>query len=750
MSSVSVIIPSYNYAHYLRDCVHSALAQSTPQLHVEVLVIDDCSTDDTATVGTSLAASDSRIEFRRHGQNQGHLATYDEGLRWAQGDYCILLSADDLLVPGALRRAAAVLDAHPSVGFAYGRSIRFTTDDDRPPARTGEPRIRIWEGREWIAQRCRSATNCISSPEVVVRTSLQHRLGGYRRDLPHAGDLEMWLRLAAHGDVAYLGNVDQAYYRMHAQSMARTRFTSPLADLRQRKAAFDALFDDHGGFIADAQDLRSRAGRALAREALWSACHGMDRMRLDAEQTAELEAFAARRTLTSIASPPTGGCAGGARCSNGSGPGSSTGSHPPTSPLPCTDFRTGAGGGTGTRMAFEPIGTDLSRPDEWRGLVVLCAANNWDGIKLADQHLAEHLSDHAPVLYVDPPMSHLTPRNRPELKAALQRPRLRLLAPRLARLTPVVPPKGRHRLLVSFTDPFLRHLLRQATRVLGAAPRAVIVTQPSWPAFGAAGEEVSVFWAQDDFAGGAALMGLDAERVGRAELAAARMSDLMVTSSPAVRDRWADRGYPSVMIPFGCDAGAFAAASSAAPDVRVSSPTAGFVGHLNARTDLRLLEAVADTMSLLLIGPLAPEFEPARVKRLLARENVQWVGPQPFQFLPGYLAAIDVGLVPYDHGAFNIGSFPLKTLEYLAAGVPVVATGLPATRWLDTELVVIEDAPDRFAAAARSAAERRRDAAAVTARQAFATRHDWAARAEEMAELLDLHVGPRAAQGFRV
>jgi teichuronic acid biosynthesis glycosyltransferase TuaH len=407
-------------------------------------------------------------------------------------------------------------------------------------------------------------------------------------------------------------------------------------------------------------------------------------------------------------------------------------------------------------MASEPVDADLSRsddpfrPEDWKGLVVLCAANNWDGIKLADQHMAEHLSRHVPVLYVDPPMSRLTPRHRPELKAALRRPRLRLLAPRLARLTPVVPPKGRHHLLVPVTDLLLRHLLRRATKALGVAPRAVIVTEPSCPAFGAAGEEVSVFWAQDDFSGGAALMGLDAERVRRAELNAARTSDLIITSSPAMRDHWADRGFPSVMIPFGCDASAFAASDLPAPDVRVSSPTAGFVGHLNGRTDLSLLEAVADIMSLLLVGPIAPEFEPARVKRLLARENVQWAGPRPFQDLPAYLTAIDVGLVPYDHAAFNIGSFPLKTLEYLAAGVPVVATGLPATRWLDTELILIEDAPDRFAAAARSAAERRRDAAAVRARKSFAARHDWESRAQEMAELLARQCKTRAPQDFSV
>jgi teichuronic acid biosynthesis glycosyltransferase TuaH len=384
-----------------------------------------------------------------------------------------------------------------------------------------------------------------------------------------------------------------------------------------------------------------------------------------------------------------------------------------------------------------PSLTGFGRPPTWDGVVVLCAANNWDGIKLADQHMAEHLRAHAPVLYVDPPMSRLTPRNRPELRAALEGPRLRELAPGLARLTPVVPPKGRHRLVAPFTDRLLRHGLRRALDALGAKPRAVIVTQPSWPAFGAGGEELAVFWAQDDFAGGAGLMGLDAARVEQAELAAARHADLIVTSSPAVRDTWARRGFDSVMIPFGCDARAFGADPvRPAPDVALPSPVAGFIGHINSRIDLALLEAVADTMSLLLVGPRTPTFEPARLDRLLARPGVQWVGPQPFDRLPPYLAAIDVGLVPYDRGAFNIGSFPLKTLEYLAGGVPVVATDLPSTRWLATDLVVIEDAPARYAAEARSAARSRRDATEVDRRRRFARGHDWARRAEDMAQLL--------------
>jgi teichuronic acid biosynthesis glycosyltransferase TuaH len=86
----------------------------------------------------------------------------------------------------------------------------------------------------------------------------------------------------------------------------------------------------------------------------------------------------------------------------------------------------------------------------------------------------------------------------------------------------------------------------------------------------------------------------------------------------------------------------------AAGDVRVPGPVAGFVGHLNSRTDLALLEAVAEAgTSLLLIGPKDPDFEPARFDRLAARQNVSYLGARPFEQLPAYSRLIDVGLVPY-------------------------------------------------------------------------------------------------------
>ena len=380
------------------------------------------------------------------------------------------------------------------------------------------------------------------------------------------------------------------------------------------------------------------------------------------------------------------------------------------------------------------------RSVSWDNLVVLCAANNWDDVKLADQHMAECLTRHAPVLYVDPPMSVLTPRNRPDLAGALEKPHLRLVGPRLARLTPVMPPRGLRPGLMPFTEVWLRYLVGRAIRQLTSSVRAVIMGVPGWTAFGVAHEGLRVFWAQDDFAGGAALMGLDRQRVLKAELATANGAQVLVTSSPSVQQAWRERGRESTLIPFGCDAARFANQQTATPgDVSLVPPIAGFVGHLNQRTDLALLEAVAASgLSLLLVGPVGRDLPEPRLSRLLDRANVQSVGPKLFDDLPSYLGMIDVGLVPYGPGEFNIGSFPLKTLEYLAAGVPVVSTGLPATRWLDTNLISIADSPTDFAAAAWAAARGRRDQSEIRRRQRFASGHDWDSRAAAFAAVLGI------------
>jgi len=292
VSSVSVVIPCYKYGHYLAECVASVLDHQ-PGVDVRVLIIDDASPDDSAEQARALAAADPRIEVRVHAQNMGHIATYNEGLlEWADGDYSVLLSADDRLTPGALTRAAGLLDAHPEVGFCYGHPVHFQHPGPPPPARTRLRGHTVWPGHWWLARRFREAHGCITSPEVVVRTALQRKVGGYDPGLPATGDIEMWMRLAVHADVGYVRGVDQAYYRLHGQNMSVQDFGGQLDNLREGRAAYEAVLARWGDILPDRDELDRVFHRTIARRALRRAARAYDRGRTDRVPVDELVDFA--------------------------------------------------------------------------------------------------------------------------------------------------------------------------------------------------------------------------------------------------------------------------------------------------------------------------------------------------------------------------------------------------------------------------------------------------------------------------
>lgn len=255
MSSVDVIVPCYNYGHFLRQCVESVLAQSVPS--VRVLIIDDASPDKTSEVAVDLTREDSRVTFLRHTANRGHIATYNEGIEWACGDYMLILSADDYLLPGALTRSASLMDANPEVGFTFGKAL---TLDDRSAARQTHTVMdktdwRILAGPEFI--ELSGSHNIVPTPTAVVRTELQKRVRGYRPELPHSGDMEMWLRLAAHASVGML-EAYQAVYRLHASNMSLGYTTTWWPDLQQRKAAFDCFFQTCSYALPNPQEFRRK------------------------------------------------------------------------------------------------------------------------------------------------------------------------------------------------------------------------------------------------------------------------------------------------------------------------------------------------------------------------------------------------------------------------------------------------------------------------------------------------------------
>jgi glycosyltransferase involved in cell wall biosynthesis len=272
MIRVDVIVPCYNYGDMLEECVRSILAQE--DVTVRVIVMDDASSDSTETIGRRLAAEESRVEYHRHAVNAGNIRTYNEALRYLTGDYCMILSADDLLTPGSLARATRVMDAHPEIGLAYGRDITFRHMPPREAARSSTYcGYKIFTYAEFLDRSCRLGHTPIQAPTAIVRTALHREIGDYMVDLPHAGDTEIWLRMAAHGAVCEL-DADQAFRRLHTNNMSLG--FAQLGRLEQQKKAFDAHFAQYLEARPEIAAQQAIADRTIAEAAVWSGAHAFD------------------------------------------------------------------------------------------------------------------------------------------------------------------------------------------------------------------------------------------------------------------------------------------------------------------------------------------------------------------------------------------------------------------------------------------------------------------------------------------
>jgi teichuronic acid biosynthesis glycosyltransferase TuaH len=371
----------------------------------------------------------------------------------------------------------------------------------------------------------------------------------------------------------------------------------------------------------------------------------------------------------------------------------------------------------------------------------MCSGSDWAGSGMSDKHIATRLTRYAPVLFVEPPRSIVRLLRDPKLRAEWREHRLQSVGPRIARLTPLAPPGVSRPGLRTVARWTTRLAMRRAVRALGGDVHAVIISSFD-NLFGACGEQLRVLYGMDDLAAGGELMDLSPQWLLGQERAQLRRADRIIAVSDALGERWSAMGYSVTTIPNGCDADRYAQVHEAVlpDDVTLPAPVAGVIGLLSERIELDYLEAVADTgLSLLLVGSHHPTFEPERFAALVARANVQWVGSKPFEQISSYLRVLDVGLTPYADSAFNRASFPIKTLEYLSAGLPVISSDIPASRWLDTDMITIEADPAAFAKATVAAANRpgREDDAEGAERQAFARRHSWEERVRQFLPVLD-------------
>jgi glycosyltransferase involved in cell wall biosynthesis len=225
---VSVVIPNYNYGRYLGQAIDSVLAQTYPRL--EVIVVDDGSTDDSVGVLTKYA---SRVRWIRQ-RNQGVSAARNQGIREANGDLIGFLDADDLWNPDKLTQQVVLL-AKPAVGMVYSGLQYITASGQSLGTNLSGGHGHLL--RELALLRGPGVPATGSS--ALVRSECFKRVGLFDTELSTSADWDMWRRIACHYEIEIV-RAPLVSYRLHETAMHRNidRFEQDM--LR----AFSRMFTD--------------------------------------------------------------------------------------------------------------------------------------------------------------------------------------------------------------------------------------------------------------------------------------------------------------------------------------------------------------------------------------------------------------------------------------------------------------------------------------------------------------------------
>lgn len=200
---VSVIIPSYNSARFIRATLESVLKQSPAVF--ELIVVDDGSTDDSA----SIVASYEAVRLIRQ-TNQGVAVARNAGLAIARGEYLVFLDADDVLLPGALEAGLNAFASHPECAFVYGH-CQFIDAEGRLLPTPYRPRL-THDHYHKLLKQC-----VIQSPGVVMFR--RQAVDGFAATVNGVEDWEIYLRISRRHPIHDHGR-DVLQYRRHDANLS--------------------------------------------------------------------------------------------------------------------------------------------------------------------------------------------------------------------------------------------------------------------------------------------------------------------------------------------------------------------------------------------------------------------------------------------------------------------------------------------------------------------------------------------------
>lgn len=347
-----------------------------------------------------------------------------------------------------------------------------------------------------------------------------------------------------------------------------------------------------------------------------------------------------------------------------------------------------------------------------RGRTIICIASAWDYDPTSKHHLMRILSRENHVLWVN---YHAT--RRPRLSGADLRSAWRALRrvgkgvspvnDRLAQVTPFVIPGARRRIMRALHAALVRRQIHGALRSWRPAPNGPVQVWSFAPDAGflqgAFGEECFIYYCVDDYT---QFQCHDREHVVAREREQLLRADLVVTTAERLHAVKSAIRPDAKLVPHGVDYDLFARAWRERPPepadlAGIQRPIFGFFGLVHHWVDCSLLARVAESRpvySFVLIGDTVSD-----VSALRALPNVHLLGRRPHAELPAYCAAFQGGLLPFVRNRMTDCVNPIKLQEYLAAGLPVVATPIPeATRYEDG--VILAAGAEEFARACDAAA----------------------------------------------
>lgn len=403
-----------------------------------------------------------------------------------------------------------------------------------------------------------------------------------------------------------------------------------------------------------------------------------------------------------------------------------------------------------------------------RDRLIICIASSWDYDPTSKHHLMRILSRHNQILWVNyhgtrrPSISRWDLRDSVSAASRVLRG-LRRVSKTIWQLTPLVIPGATGRILGSIHRRLLSEQIEQAIGTIDPARKKPLQIWTFAPDVhflqGSLGEECFAYYCVDDYT---KFEGFDAQAMAHLETRLLQQADVVIATSKPLWEAKKQIRHDAHLVPHGVDYDHFSQAwlgnlntpsdlhrIIASPLINGGQrgvafnipPIFGFFGLIHHWFDAQLLSEVAKLRpdySFVLIGDCKIDPTPLQLP------NIQLLGRKDYALLPAYCAAYSAGLLPFKRNQMTHCVNPIKLMEYIAAGLPVVGTSIPALQDFGWP-VRVADTPKEFALAcdnvlACTSADRARISHAVKD-------HTWEARAETVSALLSRASRPAVQAG---